>query len=155
MIKYLCALPILFSGFSFSAVNNNDMGLYRDDNYNVLALAGGYSCDVSSLPDDLNDAESYNVLKIGSAQLEITPYAGDNSAMANINFDTGVTITSPKLQLISKGSEMTMYGSESSGYVFMYMVNEKLGIMIAVQDKNKGKEISIGLSNCKYDKNNQ
>ncbi|MEX9651829.1 hypothetical protein AB7Y19_14105 [Providencia rettgeri] len=152
MIKYICALPILFSSFAFSLANNNDMGLYRDNNYNVLALAGGYTCDVSSLPDDLNDAESYNVLKIGSAHLEITPYAGDNSAMANINLDTGVTITSPKLQLISKGSEKTMYGSESIGYVFIYMVTEELGIMVAAQNKNKGKEISISLANCKYDK---
>lgn len=151
MFKYLCALSVLFSGYAISATNN-DMGLYRDNSYNILALAGGYNCGVYPVPNDLSDSEKYNGAQIGTAQLEITPYAGDNSAMVNIIFDTGTVITSPKLQLISTGAEMTMYGSETSGTVFAYAIYDSMGVKVVLQNKNKGKEISVGLANCKYDK---
>lgn len=152
MIKYICALPILFSGFSFSATNTNDMGLYRDNSYNILALAGGYECGVYSVPDDLNDSDKYNNVRIGGAKLEVTPYSGDNSAMVNVVLDTGVVLTSPKLELISKGAEKTVYGSDKSGDFFAYIVSDEIGVTVVIQNKNKGKEISIGVANCKYDK---
>lgn len=154
MIKYIFALPILFSGFTFSAINNNnDLGLYRDNSYNILALAGGYTCSVQSIPDDLRDSDKFNNVQIGTAQLEVTPYAGDNSAMININFDTGVNITSPRLSATIKGSDSTAYYYEAKDLVFIYGIREDIGIVVAVQNKRKGEEISVSLANCKYNKN--
>ncbi len=152
MIKYICALPILFSSFAFSAVNNNDMGLYRDNSYNILALAGEYTCSVQSVPDNLNDSDKFNNVQIGTAKLEVTPYSGDNSAMININFDTGVNITSPKLQVTMKGSDLTAYHYEAKDFIFVYGIREDIGIMLVVQNKRKGEEIAVSLANCKYDK---
>ncbi|MEX9949057.1 hypothetical protein AB7X11_11140 [Providencia alcalifaciens] len=152
MIKYLCVLSVLFSGFSFSAVNNNDMGLYRDKNYNVLALAGGYSCTVQSMPDDLTDTNKFNNVKIGTAKVEITPHSDNNSVIVNIVFDTGVNITSPRLNVGMKGSDATMYYDETKDLFFIYAIKEDIGVVVGVQNKKKGEEISVSLANCKYDK---
>lgn len=152
MIKYICALPILFSSFAFSSENNNDMGLYRDNNYNVLALAGGYSCSVYRVPNDLSEFDKYGGKPIGTAQLEVTPYAEYRSVMVNIIFDTGTVVTSPRLPLDSTSSESTVYFSENAGSLFAYLVYDTMGVKAIVQNNNKGKEISVGLADCKYDK---
>ncbi|WP_272534511.1 hypothetical protein [Providencia sp. PROV212] len=152
MIKYLCALSILFSGCTLSATNTNDMGLFRDNNYNILALAGGYNCSVYRIPNDLSEFNKYGGSPIGTAKLEVTPYADYSSSMVNIVFDTGTVITSPKLPLNSTGSEATVYFSENAGALFAYMIYDTMGVKVIVQNNNKGKEISIGLADCKYDK---
>lgn len=152
MIKCICAITILLSGAAVSATPTNDMGLYRDKSYNILALAGGYTCTVQSVPDNLQDPEGFNNVQIGTAKLEVTPYSGDNSAMININFDTGVNVTSPRLQATMKGSDSTAYYYEAKDLVFIYGIREDIGIVVAVQNKRKGEEIAVSLANCKYDK---
>nr|WP_305071726.1 hypothetical protein [Providencia sp. wls1922] len=151
MIKYICALFILFSGYTLSANNENDMGLYRDNNYNILALAGKYNCGVYSIPDDLSDSNRYNGVQIGTVKLEVTPHADYNNAMINITFDTGVVITSPKLELLSTDAKATVYFSENSGVTFAYMIYDRMGVKVILHNSNKGQEISVGLADCKYE----
>lgn len=150
MFKYICALSVLLSGYSFSAVNNNDMGLYRDNNYNVLALAGGYNCGVYSLPKNIENIDDYNNVRIGSATVEITPYSGDNSVMVNVNLDTGVTVTSPRLPAVNKSSTGTIYAVKNEDLFFMYGATESEGIGVFIQDERKGSEKSLRIAGCKY-----
>nr|WP_305071660.1 hypothetical protein [Providencia sp. wls1922] len=152
MFKYLCAIPIIFSSYCISAENNNDRGLYRDNNYNVLALAGEYTCGVYSLPNDVSDSTKYNDIRVGTAKAEVTPDMSDNSVLIYIDLDTGVKISTPRMPLVKKGSEMTTYLSESKSGIFAYLVSESHGWNALVQSKEKGNEVSIRLADCKYDK---
>ncbi|MDU7495743.1 MAG: hypothetical protein E7K97_19615 [Providencia rettgeri] len=152
MFKYLCAIPIIFSSYCIAAENNNDRGLYRDNNYNILALAGQYTCGVYSLPNDASDSSKYNDVRVGTAKAEVTPDMSDNSVLIYIDLDTGVKIATPRMPLVKKGSEMTTYLSESKGGLFAYLVSENYGWNSLVQSKEKGSEVSIRLADCKYDK---
>lgn len=152
MIKYLCALSILFSGFSFSAENNNDIGIYRDNNYNISALSGDYSCGVYSLPDDLINSEGYKTVKLGEAKLNVRMSKDNNVANISITFDSGKRTPDQSINVISKTPDITTYGAESNGSFLGYIVNAKGGVKVLLQDKTKGKEVSIALGDCWFNK---
>lgn len=152
MIKYICAMFFLFSGLSFAAISDGDIGIYRDNNYNILALSGNYNCGVYSLPDDIINSDGYKTVRLGNAKLVVQMSPDNDIATISITLDTGQKLTPSSINLVSKTPDMTAYGAESKGYFLGYIVNAKGGVKVLLQDKTKGKEISIGLGDCWYDK---
>ncbi|UPS64398.1 hypothetical protein [Providencia rettgeri] len=128
-------------------------GLYRDENFNLMSYQGVYECQILPLPKDVMDTKSYSDKVIGSASVNVENDGQDKILFVNLN--NGKNIDIPKLRLVDKGSNVTNYGYRTNELMVVYTLNTDFGVMIGIQNKNKGNELSILLDNCYMVRNHE
>ncbi|HGI5213704.1 TPA: hypothetical protein ACJTPC_001731 [Providencia alcalifaciens] len=146
MIKYFCALSILFSGFAFSNGQIN----YTDSRGMLDIKDGTYSC-TSHMERTGTDKISQGNIKIGIKKI------GDGKLVATIYL--GEKVKSPELPIATQSRDSVSYslmiGTDDNGvgWSVKSVRDEGLGLMFMHRDS--GNSLVLVTDSCSFVNNNQ
>ncbi|QTL40901.1 hypothetical protein HGO23_06035 [Xenorhabdus budapestensis] len=120
-------------------------GVYRDDNFNILAYDGSYLCKIRPAPKKLTGWNPDIFSPIGEARL-VTETNGDTKFLY-INLGNGKEISRVETYAFEKGSASTMYLGMSKNSIYTYFIVSDYGTITHIEEQDVT-EGALALTDC-------
>ncbi|MDE9464417.1 hypothetical protein [Xenorhabdus bovienii] len=146
MLKKIAAVLLFLSGVAGAAPN--ELGVYRDKNFNILAIDGRYSCNIYPYSKRTKDKTLDTLPVIGESTITIESDKHGDSKRMFIDFHNGTKFVTPFMLNLRKSSTETAYTMMTRDDMYILAINEPVGILAIIKREGEGNEISVMVTKC-------
>ncbi|MDE9443740.1 hypothetical protein [Xenorhabdus bovienii] len=146
MLKKIAAVLLFLSGVAGAAPN--ELGVYRDKNFNILATDGRYSCNIYPYSERTKDKTLDSLPVIGKSTLAIESDKHSDSKRMFVNFHNGTKIVTPFMLNLRKGSTENVYAMMTRDDIYILAIDEPVGVVAIIKREGKGDETSVTVAKC-------
>ncbi|MBD2803502.1 hypothetical protein ID855_01985 [Xenorhabdus sp. ZM] len=146
--KIVVVLLLFLSDITGASPTLNELGVYRDKNFNILASDGRYSCSIYPYSQRTKDAELDSLPVIGESIITIESDKHSDSKRMFIDSHNGMKIVTPFMINLRKGSTETIYTMMSREDMYVLVINEPIGVVAIIKREGEGNETSVTMAKC-------
>ncbi|PHM33334.1 hypothetical protein [Xenorhabdus innexi] len=148
MLNKIVVVLMFLSGVAGASSTLNELGVYRDKNFNILVTDGRYSCSIYPYSQRTKDAELDSLPVIGESIITIESDKHSDSKRMLIVSHNGMKIETPFMINLRKGSTETVYATMSREDMYVLAINEPKGVIAIIKREGEGNETNVMMANC-------